>query len=114
MSTRVYPSFRYHKELQPKVVHNDDQHELLESEGWQDSPAAFEEPKAETENPEADLDRRLKELGPEEPQPEDVQDSPAEEELDVEEMKSELMSRGFSKKEVKNKSADELKAMLAE
>ena len=42
MSKLVFPSWRYHKSLEPKLVHNIEDHEIAAKEGWADSPAYFD------------------------------------------------------------------------
>lgn len=123
---RVYPSFRYHKDLGEKIIHNEAQHEHLDKQGWKDSPAAFEEKKKPAE-PVSDLDKELAALADSESengeQPledNDEEEQPLEEqqggapEFTVEELRTLLLDSGRSKKEIKGKSIDELKAMLAE
>lgn len=39
---KVYPSWRYHKSLEPRIVRSAEEDQLLGSE-WKDSPARFEE-----------------------------------------------------------------------
>lgn len=108
-----FPSWRYHKELQPKIIHNEAQHELLESEGWAETPAAFLEP--EIKKPISALDQKLEDLGPKDSErdQETLSESEIEEELSEDDIKATLREQGVSNKQMKNKSVDELKAMLA-
>lgn len=39
---KVYPSWRYHKELEPRIVQDEAADKLLGSD-WKDTPAAFED-----------------------------------------------------------------------
>jgi hypothetical protein len=43
-----YPKWLYHREEDPKVVNDPDEHDALGA-GWEESPAAFEEPEPEAE-----------------------------------------------------------------
>lgn len=44
---KVYPSWRYHKTHEPKIIQSEAEDRALESEGWVDSPAKVDahEPK---------------------------------------------------------------------
>lgn len=58
---KVYPSWRYHKTLEPKIVHSEEHDEELGS-GWADSPAAHEEKApAKTVAPKEDEKSEVKE-----------------------------------------------------
>lgn len=109
---RVYPSFRYHKTLGEKVIHNEAQHEHLKKNGWHETPAAFQEEKPV--EPVSELDKELEALAgsPAEDEPQNEEQAPTEPTED--EIRAELLERGHSKRDLKNKTVDELKAMLAE
>lgn len=46
MKNKVYPSWRYHKNLDAKIIHSAEEDEALGNE-WATTPAAFEEVKNE-------------------------------------------------------------------
>lgn len=62
MKDEYFPSWRYHKEKEPKLVHSREESEAMVKDGWVDTPALFEisdvvaaELKAqETEEPKAE------------------------------------------------------------
>lgn len=121
MSTRVYPSVRYHKEHGSVVINNEAQHEKLDAEGWADTPAAFNPPESEKqETPKEKLARELSELESETeqvPEEDSIKASPGEpsgDEPSEDDVRETLIERGWTKKQLKNKSLEELKALLAE
>lgn len=49
----VYPKWLYHKSEEPKVVKSKEEHEAL-GKGWEESPEAFAEKKAEASKADKD------------------------------------------------------------
>ncbi len=94
---KYFPSWRYHKNLEPKLV-KDEQEDLALGKDWKHSPAAFDEIKEEKEG----------HGGP-------IEKAPAKSELfkkTVKELQEMAAEKGISKKDIKGKKEAELVAMI--
>lgn len=56
-----FPSWRYHKELEPKLIHDEKQDALLGVE-WKHSPADFESKSEEPKDAEAPIEEKKPKL----------------------------------------------------
>jgi hypothetical protein len=64
MKNAIYPSWRYHKELEPKIIH----HESEEAEGWLESPAMHESAQEIGEPEQDELPKQAKKSKKEKPE----------------------------------------------
>lgn len=104
MKPKSYPCFRYHDKHGALVIKDEKHWDKLTAEeghGWGSHPDKIKKASALNED-----------------QENEEQDPPEELELETEpneeSIKSELIERGYSKKNLKGKTLEELKAMLAD
>ena len=60
MKNKVYPSWRYHKSQEAKIVHSEEQDESL-GKDWSDTPAALEKEQDEKAQPASEAEKEAQE-----------------------------------------------------